>query len=152
MTTSSPPCIRIRVAGVLSENGKVLLVCHEKENKKYWLLPGGGVDFGESLEKALVREFLEETSIHIRVGRLLMINEVIAPDGSRHGLHFTFLVKRISGELKANPDERLRLAEFVKWENIPHLAFFPNIKEKLFTLYQKRFRTSIVFTGNIWIP
>ena len=38
---------RVRVAGVLIENGKILLIQHHKEDKKYWLVPGGGVDWGE---------------------------------------------------------------------------------------------------------
>lgn len=43
---------RVRVAGVLEEDGKLLLIEHTKNERSYWLLPGGGVDWGESLEEA----------------------------------------------------------------------------------------------------
>jgi ADP-ribose pyrophosphatase YjhB (NUDIX family) len=144
--------IRIRVSGVLSEKGKVLLVQHEKNGKQYWLLPGGGVDFGETLEEALEREFLEETSLKVRTMKPILISEVVAPNGSRHGLHFVFLVKRISGKLKVIPDKRLRSASFVSWEKILRLAFFPDMSRLLLSLYRKKFATSLKFTGNIWIP
>ena len=41
--------VRVRVAVIICRNNQVLLVEHQKKNKKYWLLPGGGVEFGESL-------------------------------------------------------------------------------------------------------
>ncbi len=144
--------IRIRTSGILSEKGKVLLVQHEKNGKQYWLLPGGGVDFGETLTEALEREFLEETSLKVKAGKPILVSEVAAPDGSRHGLHFVFLVKRISGKLKVIPDKRLRSACFMPWEEISRLAFFPNIGRLLLTLHRKRFAAPVKFTGNIWIP
>ena len=42
---------RIRVAGILIENDKILLIQHYKNNKKYWLIPGGGNDWGELQRK-----------------------------------------------------------------------------------------------------
>ena len=44
--------IRVRVAGIIVEDARVLLIAHKKNDKVYWLLPGGGVDFGESLPDA----------------------------------------------------------------------------------------------------
>ena len=40
---------RIRVSAILRWHGRILLARHEKPNKEYWLLPGGGVKAGESL-------------------------------------------------------------------------------------------------------
>ena len=36
---------RVRVAGILIEDDRILLIEHTKKNKKYWLVPGGGVDW-----------------------------------------------------------------------------------------------------------
>ena len=58
---------RVRVAGILIENNKILLIEHLKKNKKYWLVPGGGVDWGESTAEALIREYKEETNLDITV-------------------------------------------------------------------------------------
>src|SRR5207248_2141624 len=55
---------RIRVSAVLRWEGRVLLCRHEKTGRgEYWLLPGGGVNSGESLVDALRRELAEEVAI-----------------------------------------------------------------------------------------
>ena len=54
---------RIRVSALLRWNDRVLLCRHEKPGKEYWLLPGGGVNTGESLVDALHRELWEELGI-----------------------------------------------------------------------------------------
>ena len=55
MTEKTRP--RVRVAGILIEDDRILLIEHTKNDKKYWLVPGGGVDWGESAAEALAREF-----------------------------------------------------------------------------------------------
>ena len=64
---------RVRVAGILIENNKILLIEHLKKNKKYWLVPGGGVDWGESTAEALIREYKEETNLDITVEIFLFL-------------------------------------------------------------------------------
>jgi len=55
---------RIRVSAVLRWEDRVLLCRHEKSGRgEYWLLPGGGVNSGESLVDALRRELVEEVAI-----------------------------------------------------------------------------------------
>src|ERR671933_2222834 len=54
---------RIRVSAILRWNERVLLIRQEKPGKEYWMLPGGGVESGESLIDALHRELAEECGI-----------------------------------------------------------------------------------------
>ena len=54
---------RIRVSAILRWHGRLLLCRHEKGDRQYWLLPGGGVNSGESLTSALHRELSEEIGI-----------------------------------------------------------------------------------------
>jgi len=58
---------RIRVSAILRWQGRVLLCRQEKPGKEYWLLPGGGVDGGETLIEALRRELREELAIEADV-------------------------------------------------------------------------------------
>ena len=58
---SSEP--RIRVSAILRWGDRILLCRHEKPGKEYWLLPGGGVNSGESLVDALRRELGEEVGV-----------------------------------------------------------------------------------------
>lgn len=85
---------RVRVAGVLIEDGKILLIEHKKNDKKYWLIPGGGVDWGESTKEAIIREFKEETNLDIEVNRFLFLSETIAPDKEKHVINLYFEITR----------------------------------------------------------
>ena len=60
---------RIGVFGVIIEDGKALLAL--RRDIDWWNLPGGGMELGETVDEALQREVLEETGLHVRVGRLV---------------------------------------------------------------------------------
>ena len=90
---------KIRVTGILIENGKILLVEQKvtESQSRDWSLPGGGLEFGESIENCLIREILEETGLEVTVKELLYICDRIQ-DG-RHIVHLTFSVERLGGKL-----------------------------------------------------
>ena len=54
---------RVRVSAILRWRGRILLCRHVKHGGEVWLLPGGGVQSGESLVRALQRELWEETGL-----------------------------------------------------------------------------------------
>ena len=83
---------RVRVAGILIEDDRVLLIEHTKNDRSYWLLPGGGVDWGESIEEAIKREFLEETNLTVEIENFLFISETLAPDNTKHVINLYFRV------------------------------------------------------------
>ena len=70
--------IRLRVCGLCFQHDKVLLVNHQGlYNRDFWAPPGGGVEFGESLESALKREFLEECGVVVEMAKFLFICQFI---------------------------------------------------------------------------
>jgi len=88
---SPPP--RIRVAAFISRGGRVLLVRQSRQDRTYWLLPGGGVERGETLAEATAREVNEECGAEITVlASPLGLVEVISPDGgeTRHLIQLTY--------------------------------------------------------------
>lgn len=90
--------LRVRSCGLLLEDEKLLLVqLHSPvKNKIVWLPPGGGVDFGESLQEALVREFEEETGLQVKIRQLLYVNELI--ESPYHAIEFYFRVEKTGGK------------------------------------------------------
>jgi ADP-ribose pyrophosphatase YjhB (NUDIX family) len=98
---------RIRVAAVVVKADRVLLVQHQKGDERYWMLPGGGVDHGETLVTALARELDEELCVAIDVGPMLFMNDSIAPDGTRHIVNIHFAATIRAGEPRLGEDERI---------------------------------------------
>lgn len=68
-----------RVAGIAVQNGKVLL--QKPTNEDFYAFPGGHVEFGETNEETLIREFKEEIGADIKVEDLQWVAEVFFPWG-----------------------------------------------------------------------
>ncbi len=128
---------RVRVAGILIENDSILLIEHSKNDKKYWLVPGGGVDWGESTAESLIREYKEETNLDIEVESFLFISETIAPDNKKHVINLYFKIRRKHGSdaaMKLGDESMLTDLKFVTKEDIREIKLYPNIKEQLVQL------------------
>lgn len=86
---------RIRVSAILRWRDRILLCRHEKPGRgAYWLLPGGGVNSGESLVDALYRELEEECGIgdDIPVEGPVAIVDSIAPERALAGKHVVHII------------------------------------------------------------
>jgi len=84
---------RIRVAALIRRGDSVLLCNHTKLGRSYWLLPGGGVEEGESLHEALLRELDEECSLRsVTLEGPIAIAESISPADQRPRKHVVHLL------------------------------------------------------------
>ncbi|MES0490308.1 MAG: NUDIX domain-containing protein [Leptospirales bacterium] len=119
--------IRIRVAGLYVENGKLLLVKHHKFGKDYYLLPGGGQEKGETVTQALAREMQEELSVDIVSSGLLFSGESVPHKGieRRQVMQLVLRIDTIQGELKLVPDGPLVGHYWADFEELDQLTIYP---------------------------
>jgi 8-oxo-dGTP diphosphatase len=84
-------------------NGGVALIFRKNEPKG-WALPGGFVDYGESLEQAAIREAKEETGLTIADVRQFRAYSDPKRDKRGHTISVVFIAKPVEGLLKAGDD------------------------------------------------
>jgi len=98
----------VGVGAVLVHEGKILLIRRGKEPLRgRWVVPGGTVEAGETLEQALVREVLEETGLLVRPREVVTVFDRIERSGAAVLYHYVivdYLCDYVSGELRAGSD------------------------------------------------
>jgi 8-oxo-dGTP diphosphatase len=117
--------LRVRVCGILVEEGSILLVKHKYIGQEgiLWAPPGGGMMFNQSAGDNLKREFLEETGLYIEVGEFLFVNEYL--HSPMHAVELFFRVEKRGGKLMTGSDPELgkksQIIETVKFLNYEEL-------------------------------
>jgi 8-oxo-dGTP diphosphatase len=78
--------------------------------KGYWALPGGFVEYGETVESAAVRETKEETGLNVELDRIVGVYSNPERDPRGHIISICFLAQKTGGMLMADTD-----ASDVRW-------------------------------------
>ena len=95
------------VAVILNEDGEVLLT---KRNvppfQGEWVMPGGKIDLGEPIVKALKREVWEEVGLEVEVDRLIDVFEHVTPgDDNYHFIIIYYLCTPLYCDVNHNRDD-----------------------------------------------
>ncbi|MEI6669378.1 MAG: NUDIX hydrolase [Acidobacteriota bacterium] len=104
-----PPRPIVGVGGVTIVDGHVVLIKRRfAPLAGRWSLPGGGVEIGETLAAALVREMREETGLDVEVGPLVDLFDRITIDADQrvqfHYVLADYLCRSIGGAMEAGSD------------------------------------------------
>jgi len=105
---------------IIEHKGGIVLI-KRKNSPKGWALPGGFVDYGESLESAAIREAREETGLKVKLIRQFHTYSDPGRDQRRHTIT-TVYVAEGKGSLKAGDDAE-RAGVFKKQKLPSPLAF-----------------------------
>ncbi len=98
--------VRIRVCGICRNDDKILMVNHKHLTPdNFWAPPGGGLQFGESIQQGLLREFEQETGFLVDSGRFLFGCEFRKKP--LHAVELFFEVFITDGRLRTGIDPEL---------------------------------------------
>jgi len=116
--------VRVRVCGLCWRNDRLLMVNHRGLSPgDFWAPPGGGLEFGESVEQGLEKEFLEETGLRIITGRFLFVCEFL--NTPLHAIELFFEVNITGGTLRKGDDPELPMIEAVRFMSADEIANLP---------------------------
>lgn len=147
---------RIRVSAVLRREDRLLLIRQEKRGEQYWLLPGGGVNYGESLTQALQRELTEECGIEEDLpleGPVALVDS-IAPERSlraKHVVHVIFAGYLGGRSLDAvtSKDAAVRGHRLFAVDELADVRLHPPI-QRFLARWQPG--DPVVYLGALWAP
>jgi len=106
---------------VIEMSGGGIILVRRKNAPLGWALPGGFVDYGETLEEAAMREALEETSLKVSLTGLLGVYSSPDRDPRQHTISTVFIATA-SGHPRAN-DDAAEIGTFTEQDIPPSLAF-----------------------------
>lgn len=112
----------ITVDAIILQEQSVLLVKRKNDPfKDKWALPGGFVEYGETTEKAVIREINEETGLHTNIKKLVGVYSEPDRDPRGHTITIVYMLKIVNGELKSG-DDAIDV-KFFNLNNLPDLSF-----------------------------
>ena len=112
----------VGVAAIVWQEGKILLGRRGKDSTYpgLWCIPCGYVEYDEDVHDAIIREFKEETGLHITLERVFTVQSNFHNPES-HTVGIWFIASVVGGKLC--PGDDIDKVEYYPLDQIPALAF-----------------------------
>ncbi len=121
---------------IIIHNEKILLIHRIKNDKEYYVLPGGAIESGETPEEAAIREVKEETNLDVEIGQLLW--KFREDYNNTYGYYF--IAKKFGGNLKLGGPEAKKQSK-----NNKYILEWTSLKKmNRITLYPEKIKDNII--------
>ena len=120
--SDNKPNVRVGCGAlIINDKGEALLLKRDVKSRDeygYWSQPGGGVEFGETIKEAIVREIKEEVGVEIELIKFLSYTDQNYLSKNEHWVSISYLAKIISGEpTNMEPEKHAQM----KWFSLSDL-------------------------------
>ena len=146
--------VRLSVKAIIVSDGRILALRCSDDEGDWYMLPGGGQAFGETVHEALVRECREEIGAEVEIGPLRFVRDYIAKnhefaatDSDFHQVELWFeceLVSELSEPLL--PDTVQLGVEWLELDKLSTYRLYPKILQKVLS---EKSSPSVVYLGDV---
>lgn len=121
--------------GLIEKDGKFLVLHRAKTDiymPGFWDIPGGTIEFGEDIKKALTREIKEETGLKVKIGKIVSAYGYQSGE-DRHQFQLVYECEYISGKIKLDVDshDEYCWVTIEEMKNLKKIAFLKELYMEL---------------------
>jgi len=128
---------RIRVATIITDNDKILLVkhVHPQTGDTWWVPPGGGIEESDnSLFDCAKREAFEEAGVTVDVSRIVYIREFLDKENQKSNIEIFVLADSYHGDIgidnakgKGLDEQYIKEVKWLSKEELQDIVVFPEV-------------------------
>lgn len=128
--------LRVACSAAVFDSTRTKILLTRRSDNNQWCLPGGGVDAGETLRGACLREVFEETGLRIRTHRLIGVYSdpnclVVYPDGNAFHIVALSFEATIEDESEASATDEVLESKYFCPEDIESIELFQFHKQRV---------------------
>lgn len=138
--------MKIRPSAIIIKNDAILLMKYVYNGHNVYNLPGGNLEFGESMKDCLERELQEELLIETKINDLKFILELKQKES--FSLHHIFEAEILKNVPKLNPEHTSALeVEWIMVSQLSQIKMYPPVNQEIFELYNENKNADSVYLG-----